>query len=97
MAAGQFVRLTESERTAITIYLDGEPLAALQGDTVLTALLNHDHKVRLSEFGNGPRAGFCLTGACQDCWVSEESGKRLRACTTMARESMRLMSGAAPA
>ncbi len=90
MSDGQFVRLAEQDRPSFTLFLDGKPLRALTGDTVLTALLAHGRLVRRSEFGDGPRAGFCLMGACQDCWVFLESGGRVRACTTMAQEGLRL-------
>lgn len=87
-------RLAERDRERIELFLDGRRIAALRGDTVLTAiLLNSDH-VRMSEFGGEPRAGFCLMGACQDCWVSTEAGERLRACTTFAEAGMRLVTRA---
>ena len=28
-------------------------------------------------------AGFCLMGACQDCWVRLADGRRVRACSTL--------------
>jgi aerobic-type carbon monoxide dehydrogenase small subunit (CoxS/CutS family) len=37
-----------------------------------------------------PRAGFCLMGACQDCWVWLADGSRLRACTTLLAEGMQV-------
>ena len=89
MSDGQFVRLAEQDRPPLTLFLDGHPLPALAGDTVLTALLAHGRIVRRSEFGDGPRAGFCLMGACQDCWVFLESGGRIRACTTTATDGLR--------
>jgi hypothetical protein len=48
----------------------------------LTAILLHRNYLRSSEFGDGARAGFCLMGACQDCWIAVADGSRLRACTT---------------
>jgi D-hydroxyproline dehydrogenase subunit gamma len=87
-------RVTERDREPIEIFLDGRPVAALLGDTVLTAILINADRVRTSEFGGEPRAGFCLMGACQDCWVSTESGERIRACTTFAEPGMRLVTGA---
>jgi hypothetical protein len=47
--------------------------------------------VRDSEFGDGPRAGFCLMGACQDCWVWTPDGDRLRACSTVAEAGMSVL------
>lgn len=95
MSNGQFIRLAEQNRPALTLYLDGAPIEARAGDTVLTALLLARRVLRQSEFGDGPRAGFCLMGGCQDCWVFLEGGGRIRACTTMASDGLRLASGIA--
>ncbi len=91
--SGQFVRLAEHDRRPITLTVDGAPMTVLEGDTLLTALLIHGRILRISEFGDGPRAGFCLMGACQDCWVSLDDGRRLRACSTLAVDGMALVTG----
>jgi predicted molibdopterin-dependent oxidoreductase YjgC len=83
-------RLTETDRPAVSFVLDGTPAAALEGDTLLTAILAQDGHLRASEFGDGLRAGFCLMGACQDCWVNVDGCGRLRACTTPIAEGMRV-------
>ncbi|MEP7296475.1 MAG: (2Fe-2S)-binding protein [Burkholderiales bacterium] len=85
---GRFVRLAETARPALTLTIDGHPASALEGDTLLVALLTHGRRVRSSEFGDGTRAGFCLMGACQDCWVWDEAGRRLRACSTTVASGM---------
>ncbi|MBU9554679.1 (2Fe-2S)-binding protein [Burkholderia multivorans] len=90
----QFVRLAERDRARIAFTLDGRPAHALAGDTVLTAVLVAQRRVRVSEFGGRPRAGFCLIGACQDCWVRTEAGARVRACSTPLAEGMRIVTGA---
>lgn len=87
----QFVRIAETARARVTFVLDGVEVAALAGDTLLTAILTQQRHVRRSEFSGAPRAGFCLIGACQDCWVRSEDGMRLRACTTPLREGMRVV------
>ena len=92
---GQFVRLSETERPEITIHVDGAPVTALVGDTILTALLLDGRQVRDFEFGDGARAGFCLMGACQDCWVQLETGGSMRACTNYVYEGLRLKIGGA--
>ncbi|AZO19794.1 (2Fe-2S)-binding protein [Mesorhizobium sp. M1E.F.Ca.ET.045.02.1.1] len=88
--AGRIVRLAEFDRAQVRFFLDGEMRGALAGDTVLIAILASGHALRNSEFGPEPRAGFCLMGACQDCWVWQEEGPRLRACSTPVAEGMRL-------
>ncbi|CAM4150615.1 (2Fe-2S)-binding protein [Paracidovorax anthurii] len=87
----RFVRLAETDRPTIALRIDGAPTTALAGDTLLTALLQHGRRVRDSEFGDGPRAGFCLMGACQDCWVWTPEGARLRACSTPAEDGMQVL------
>jgi predicted molibdopterin-dependent oxidoreductase YjgC len=86
----RFIRLAETERPAVRLVADGKPIAALEGDSLLVALLGNITHLRHSEFGDGVRSGFCLMGACQDCWVRTESGERLRACTTVVREGLRV-------
>jgi predicted molibdopterin-dependent oxidoreductase YjgC len=93
---GRFVRLAERDRAAIPFTIDGRPAEALEGDTILVALLNVTDHVRHSEFGDGRRAGFCLMGACQDCWVWTEAGDRLRACSTMVAAGMRIVTNPLP-
>jgi predicted molibdopterin-dependent oxidoreductase YjgC len=90
----RFVRLGETGRAAINLTIDGASRTALDGDTLLTALLCNGLRVRDSEFGDAMRAGFCLMGACQDCWVWDVSGRRLRACTTVALDGMAILTRA---
>lgn len=86
-------RVAETGRTPVGFVLDGQARVALAGDTVLTAVLTHTAQLRHSEFSGEPRAGFCMMGACQDCWITTESGQRLRACGTFIEEGMRLVTG----
>jgi hypothetical protein len=92
-ADAQFVRIGSSQRATVAFTLDGHPAQALDGDTVLTAILVQRRRIRQSEFSGEPRAGFCLIGACQDCWISTEDGRRLRSCTTRIERDMRLLTG----
>jgi predicted molibdopterin-dependent oxidoreductase YjgC len=87
----RFVRLAETDRPALTLHIDGEARTALAGDTLLVALLSNGRRVRDSEFGDGLRAGFCLMGACQDCWVWTPAGERLRACSTTVEAGMSVL------
>lgn len=90
MTVGRFIRLAETARPTVQLQVDGKPIAALEGDTVLVALLDNVTHLRHSEFGDGMRSGFCLMGACQDCWVWTEDGEHLRACTTVVRSDLRI-------
>ena len=88
---GRFERLAELDRPAVPIEIDGKPVMARQGDTLLVAILTNAGSLRVSEFGDGPRAGFCLMGACQDCWVWTPDGERLQACGTPVQAGMRIV------
>ena len=92
---GQFIRVSEKERPEVTIHVDGQAVTAMTGDTVLTALMLAGTQVRKFEFGEGARAGFCLMGACQDCWVKLEEGGSLRACSAYVHDGLRLTTGSA--
>jgi hypothetical protein len=91
---GRLVRLAETDRAPLRFVLDGTECQALVGDTVLSAILSVALALCRSEFGSESRAGFCLMGACQDCWVWQEDGPRLRACSTPLAEGMRLLTDA---
>jgi predicted molibdopterin-dependent oxidoreductase YjgC len=86
-------RVAETGRTTVRFTLDGEPASALAGDTVLTAVLTQAAQLRRNEFSGAPRAGFCMMGACQDCWIATEQGERLRACSTFIAPGMALVTG----
>jgi predicted molibdopterin-dependent oxidoreductase YjgC len=91
---GQFHRLPDMPREVIPCVVDGADVSAFAGDTVLTAVLSHRRSLRPAEFSNARRSGFCLMGACQDCWVHLESGERIRACSTPLIAGMRIVSTA---
>lgn len=73
------------------ITVDGEPVLALQGDTLMVAMLCSGKVLRQSEFTDSSRSGFCLMGACQDCWVWSADGARLRSCTTLVEDGMSIV------
>lgn len=85
-------RVAETQRAPVSFTLDGRPVQALEGDTVLTAVLTQGAQLRRNEFSGEPRAGFCLMGACQDCWIATADGARLRACSTFIVPGMALLS-----
>ena len=87
----RFVRVSERDRASVGIVVDGVRVSALEGDTLLVAMLTNGLRVRQSEFGGEARAGFCLMAACQDCWVWTETGDRLRACDTPVRAGLSIV------
>jgi aerobic-type carbon monoxide dehydrogenase small subunit (CoxS/CutS family) len=95
--SGLFQRLATRAGASIPFTIDGVPVEALPGDLLIAAILLHRHALRRFEFGEGERAGFCLMGACQDCWVALADGRRVRACTTLVEPGMAVVTGGAGA
>ncbi len=89
--APQLVRLAETQREPVPFTLDGRACHGLAGDTILTAVLALGPVLRHADFSGEARAGFCLMGACQDCWVLTASGQHLRACTSFIAPGMHLL------
>jgi len=84
-------RVLDQDRAELRFQLDGETLTARAGDTLLTAILAAGAGwLRTSEFGDGKRAGFCLMGACQECWLTVEGQGRRRACGTLVAPGMQV-------
>lgn len=88
-------RVVATQRQGIAFFINGQACRGMVGDTVLTAVLTQREHVRVSEFDAGGdvdvRAGFCLMGACHDCWVRTEAGPGFRACSTLLESGMRLL------
>lgn len=81
-------RVAEQARKPLQFFLNGRPASALEGDTLMTAVLTQGGQLRVNEFSGEPRAGFCMMGACQDCTVELDSGLRVRACSTLVSEGL---------
>lgn len=92
----QFRRVAVRTGSPVTLSFEGAAISATTGDSVLAALLENGALIRRLEFGGEPRAGFCLMGACQDCWVWSTEGGRLRACTTEVADGMVLFAEPQP-
>ncbi|MGO4404647.1 (2Fe-2S)-binding protein [Bosea sp. RAF48] len=92
----QFRRVAARAGRQATLSFDGTTIKATVGDSVLAALLESGALIRRLEFGGEPRAGFCLMGACQDCWVWSAEGGRIRACTTPVSDGMALFAEPQP-
>lgn len=84
------VRVQENERMPLSLRVDGQEVLSLEGDTVLTAVLLAGIRLRESEFWDGPRSGFCLMRACQDCWMWTGDNDRIQACATFVSQGMAL-------
>jgi hypothetical protein len=96
MQCTRFHRLGETARAEVALEIDGVPVRALAGDTLQVALLTNVGALRESALGDGMRTGYCLMGACQNCWVWTAEGERLRACSTEVAPGMRILTHGSP-
>lgn len=92
----RFVRVARWISPTITISIDGEIVEAPQGQSILVTVLSHRAALRTQMVSSEPRAGFCLMGACQECWMWLDDGRRLQACTTTVDAGMAVCTTAPP-
>ena len=93
---GRLMRAVVPDDPPLRILVDGVEVRAYTGDSLLVAVLAARNALRRHEFSDEARAGFCLMGACQDCWVWLADGQRVRACTTVVAEGMHVVTAGAP-
>jgi len=80
----------------MTIHFDGQPIAALEGETIAAALSAAGIVAFRRTASGAPRGLYCGMGACFDCIVSVDGRIGLRACLTKVAGGMRI-TGALPA
>ena len=88
------MRAIAPDAPVLRFLIDGEEATAYAGESVLVAVLAARNALRRHEFSDEMRAGFCLMGACQDCWVWLADGSRVRACTTVVADGMNVLTSA---
>lgn len=91
MSGALLHRVLPRDASLVAISVDGVAVEAHAGESLLVAMLSRGTTLRVNEADGAPRAGFCLMGACQDCWVWQPDGHRLRACTTPVTAGMAVL------
>lgn len=84
----------------VTLYLDGQPLAANTGESVAACLLRAGVAYnRLTPVSGTPRLPYCMIGHCFDCLVEIDGVGNQQACLTIVHDGMqvRRQNGAASA
>ena len=80
-------------RKEIIFFFNGEPVKALEGDTVAAALVSCGVRVfRDSARRHDPRGVFCSIGHCNDCVMTIDGVPSVRSCITCVREGMQVLS-----
>jgi sarcosine oxidase subunit alpha len=75
----------------VTIWLDGKPITAREGEPLAAALYALGvRRLGLSPRRREPRGAFCMVGKCSECLVFVEGMGSVRACRTPVEEGMRV-------
>ena len=75
----------------VTIYFDGMPVRALEGEPVAAALMNAGiRSFRLTAKKKEKRGIFCAIGRCTDCVMIVDGVPNTRTCITPLKEGMRV-------
>ena len=75
----------------VTIYFDGQPIEALEGEPIAAALINAGvHAFRTTPKLNQPRGIFCAIGRCTDCMMIVNGVPNTRTCVTAVEDGMQV-------
>lgn len=84
-----FKRLDKIPKERVTIYVDGQAVDALAGETVAAAVLASGMRhTRTTAVSGAPRAPFCLMGVCYECLMVINGVSNQRACRERVHEGM---------
>ena len=81
----------------VTIRVDGQVLSATRGSTVAAAMLNADVLAFRASPSGHTRAPLCGMGICFECRVVIDGVAHQRACMTVVRDGMQVVTAGAPA
>jgi len=89
-----FVRAAPLVRPLVTIFFEGQPLAAEEGMTVAAAVLGHSHDpshgwTRATHTGQ-KRGPYCHMGVCCECLMTIDGVPNQQACLVLVAEGMRV-------
>ena len=75
----------------VTIYYNGQPVEALEGEPIAAALINAGITAfRTTQKRGEPRGIFCAIGRCTDCMMVVDGQPNTRTCVTPVRDGMRV-------
>lgn len=82
--------ITKVLDTPFVIYVDGKPIPAVEGESVLSALLASDiRQLMTSDYGIESGA-YCSMGVCHCCLVHINGHHKQRACRTLVKPNMKI-------
>ena len=79
------------EKRQVTIYYQGQPVPAKEGEPIAAALLAAGIRAfRKTVHRHEPRGVFCSIGRCTDCMMIVNGLPNVRTCVTPVEDGMRL-------
>lgn len=80
-----------AHKPGVTIYFEGRPIEALEGEPIAAALEAAGiSDFRYSHRFNEPRGLYCGIGQCQECVMVVDGVPNIRTCVTPVKEGMRV-------
>ncbi|MCI8455348.1 MAG: (2Fe-2S)-binding protein [Lachnospiraceae bacterium] len=80
-----------TKQKEITIYFDGKPVKAKEGEPIAAALMSAGYRAfRTTAKRHEPRGVFCAIGRCTDCMMIVDGRPNTRTCITPVRDGMRV-------
>ena len=77
----------------VTIYLDGDPVPAREGEPIAAALIAAGRlRLRYTVKRHEPRGVFCGIGRCTDCVMTVNGEPNVRTCVTPVTPGMNIVS-----
>lgn len=81
----------EAEAKKVTIYYEGRPVEAREGEPIAMALTAAGIRVfRTTEKLHEPRGVYCSMGRCSDCMMIVDGQPNVRTCVTLVEDGMRV-------
>jgi predicted molibdopterin-dependent oxidoreductase YjgC len=86
-----FRKLHDPGPQAVTIFIDGRPVAAELGESVAAVLLRQQEGwSRTTPVSDSPRAPYCMMGVCFECLVEIDGHGSVQSCLTPVANGMRI-------
>lgn len=75
----------------VTIWVDGSPIEAIEGEPIAAALYAAGIRtLRRTRKGHEPRGYFCGIGRCTDCMMIVDGAPNTRTCVTPCKDGMQV-------
>ena len=75
----------------LTIWFEGQPLPAAEGESIAAAMLAAGiHVTRSTAISGAPRGPYCMMGACFDCLAVVDGRAGVQTCMTPVRDGMQV-------